>query len=90
MEFFKWRCWGCRGRNSGAIFGKPGLEVGQGFQHEGGRVCGVFVAGGVLLSLYFPTKSPNQSSAQYKEGFATFVDDLINAVDKSISGQAVS
>ena len=83
---------GGRGRRSVgcAIFGKPGLEVGQGFQLEGGRVCRVYISGGLLPSSYFPIRGPNQSSAQYREGFAAFGDNVINVVDKSISSQAVS
>ena len=64
--------------------------MGQGFQHEGGRICGIFVAGGLLLSLYFPTKGPKQSVVQYRESFTTFVDDLINVVEQLICGCSVS
>ena len=83
---------GARGRRSGgcAIFGQPCLEVGQGFQHVGGRICGIFICGGLLLSLYFPTKGPKQSAAQYRESFTNFVNDLIKVVDKSISDRRVS
>ena len=81
-----------RGRRSGgcAIFGQPGLQAGQGFQHKSGRICGLFTSGGLLLSVYFPTKRPKQLIDQYKEMFSTFVDDLIIAVDKYIGGHSVS
>ena len=80
-----------RGRRSGgcAIFGQPGLEVGKGFQHEGGRICGIFVFGGLILCLYFPAKGPKQSIVQYRESFATF-DDLIKVVDETILDCKVS
>ena len=38
-----------------------------------------------LLSIYFPTKQPNQIAEQYRSMFSSFVDDLIRVVDKSIS-----
>ena len=83
---------GATGRRSGgcAIFGQPCLEVGHGFQVEGGRVCGILVSGGLLLSLYFPTKKPKQPIAQYGEIYSTFVDDLIKTVGRLISGYKIS
>ena len=50
------------GRRSGgcAIFGQPALQRGQGFKHKSGRICGLFTSGGLLLSVYFPTKRPKQ------------------------------
>ena len=54
---------GSRGRRSGgcAIFGQSSLVTNKGFQHEGGRICGLFVSGGLLLSIYFPTRRPKQT-----------------------------
>ena len=62
----------------------------QVFQHEGDIICGIVVSGGVILSSYFPTKGPKQSVVQYRESFTTFVDDLIDVVENSISGRTVS
>ena len=80
-----------RGRRSGgcAIFGQPVFQRGQGFQHTSGRICGLFTSGGLLLSVYFPTKSPKQLVDQYKEVYGTFVDDLICVVDILLSKQSV-
>ena len=81
-----------RGRRSGgcAIFGQPCLVAGQGFQHQSGRICGLFTSGGLLLSVYIPTKQPKQKAEQYRSMFSTFVDDLISMVDNSISGLQVA
>ena len=52
------------GRKSGgcAIFVQPCLCSGDGFQCPGGRVCGLFNSGGLLLNVYFPTKEQRQST----------------------------
>ena len=83
---------GSKGRRSGgcAIFGQPSLVTDQGFQHEGGRICGLFVSGGLLLSIYFPTRRPNQSVDGYREMFGAFVDELIRVVDARIADRHVS
>ena len=56
------------GRRSGgcAIFGQPSLQTCQGLQHKSGRICGLFTSGGLLLSIYFPTKRPKQLIDQYR------------------------
>ena len=64
--------------------------MGKGVQHEGGRICGIFVFRGFILSLYFPTKGPKQSVVQYRESFTNFVDDLIKVVEKTILDRMVS
>ena len=52
-----------RGRRSGgcAIFCQPSLVTDHGFQQKGGRICGLFSSGGLILSIYFPTKGQKQS-----------------------------
>ena len=81
-----------KGRKSGgcAIFGQSGLPTGQGFQHHSGRICGLLTSGGLLLSLYFPTKRPKQVMDQYRGMFSNFVDDLIGVVVRIIDKHSVS
>ena len=63
-----------RGRKSGgcAIYGRPGLVSDHGFQHKGGRICGAFTAGGLVLSVYFPTKCSKLSIEVNERGQTTF------------------
>ena len=81
-----------RGRRSGgcAIFGQPSLATDQGFQQRGGRICGLFVSGGLLLSIYFPTKRPKQTMHNYREMFSAFVDELSCVIDERIANHHVS
>ena len=81
-----------RGRRSGgcAIFCQPSLVTNHGFQQKGGRICGLFSSGGLVLSIYFPTKGQKQSMNKYRETYKTFVDDLINVLERSISGHPVA
>ena len=82
-----WAVGNSRGRRSGgcAIFGQPCLVAGHGFNHQSGRICGLFTSGGLLLSIYFPTKQPKQKAGQYRCMFSSFVEDLIRVVENSIS-----
>ena len=72
-----------RGRRSGgcAIFGQGGLISGNGLRHPGGRWCGVLCSGGLLLSIYFPTRGQKQSMENYRLGFSKFVEELMHAID---------
>ena len=78
-----------KGRRSGgcAIFGQPCLVTGQGFQDGSGRICGLYASGGLILSVYFPTRRPKQLMDQYRCMVRTFVDDLIMVVSKLILKQ---
>ena len=80
------------GRRSGgcAIFGQPSLATDQGFQHRGGRICGLFVSGGLLLSIYFPTKKPKQTMNKYREMFTAFVDELSCVIEEKMANHHVS
>ena len=81
-----------KGRRSGgcAIFGQPSLVTDHGFQHHGGRICGLYTSGGLLLSVYFPTKNQKQLVKGYREMFSAFVEELIEVVDQSISDHHIS
>ena len=76
-----------RGRRSGgcAIFGQPGLVSRKGFGHSGGRLCGALSSGGLLLSIYFPTKGNKQSGVNYRDMFSKFVNELMGIIDNFIS-----
>ena len=73
---------GCHGRGSGGctIFGQPCLVSRASFMKKGGRICESFVANGLVLDVYFPTKAERQSMAGYRNSFSRFVDDLIAKV----------
>ena len=75
-----------KGRGSGGctIFGQPSLISKSSFSVEGGRICGTFVGGGLILNVYFPTKGNGMTRASYRAGFSKFVDELIATVDSSI------
>ena len=51
-----------RGRKSGgcAIYGNPCLCAKRGFRHLSGRLCGVFISGGLITNIYFPTRENRQ------------------------------
>ena len=81
-----------RGRKSGgcAIFGQPCLSSGVGFTHEGGRLCGFFTSGGVVINIYFPTRDQRQPIDVYRNQFGSFVDEVIEVVEKTIKNQRIS
>ena len=76
-----------RGRRSGgcAIFGQPGLVGRKGLRHSGGRLCGILSSGGLLLSIYFPTKGKKQYGENYRDMFSRFVNELMAIVDNFLS-----
>ena len=76
---------GGQGRGSGGctIFGQPSLASKACFKKAGGRICGSFVAKGLILDIYFPTKAAGQSMAAYRAAFANMVDELIAVVISS-------
>ena len=71
-----------KGRRSGgcAIFGQPALVTDHVFQHRGGRICGLFTSGGLILNVYFPTKGPRQLMKDYREMFNAFMEELMAVV----------
>ena len=73
---------GGKGRGSGgcSIFGQPSLASKACFKRTGGRFCGTFVADGLVLNVYFPTKAAGQSMATYRAAFSNIVDGLIALV----------
>ena len=81
-----------RGRKSGgcAIYGQPCLSSGVGFRHEGGRLCGFFTSGGVIMNIYFPTRDQRQPIDVYRNRFRSFVDEVIEVVERTIKKQEVS
>ena len=70
------------GRGSGGctIFGQPSLVASASFKKAGGRICGTYIADGLILDVYFPTKATGLSMDKYRALFASFVDDLIAEV----------
>ena len=80
------------GRKSGgcAIFVQPCLNLGEGFQYPGGRICGLCTSGGLLLNVYFPTREQRQSSEKYREMFNAFVLKLSNIVEKAVCDYHIS
>ena len=81
-----------RGRKSGgcAIYGQPCLSSGVGFRHEGGRLCGFFTSGGVIINIYFPTREQRQPIDVYRKRFSFFVDEVTEVVEKIIRNHQVS
>ena len=73
------------GRGSGGctIFGQPSLIASASFKKAGGRICGTYIADGLILNVYFPTKATVLSKENYRTLFASFVDDLIAEVLRS-------
>ena len=73
---------GSHGRGSGGctIFGQPSLVSKASFKKTGGRFCGTYVADGLILDIYFPTKAANTPMDAYTIDFANFVDELIAEV----------
>ena len=55
------------GRKSGgcAVLGQPCLSSTGGFQHPGGRICGLFISSGLVLNIYFPTRTSSQTLSDY-------------------------
>ena len=80
------------GRKSGgcAIFVQPCVSSGVGFQYPGGRICALYISGGILLNVYFPTKEQRQSTAKYREMFHAFILELWNIVKKAVCKSPVS
>ena len=80
------------GRRSGgcAIYVQPCLYSDEGFQKPGGRVCGLFTSGGLVLNAYFPTREQRQSVQIYRKVFKDFVLELTKYVEKTLSEHHVS
>ena len=87
---------GSHGRGSGGctIFGQPSLVSKASFKKTGGRFCGTYVADGLILDIYFPTKAANTSMDAYRIDFSNFVDELIAEVisctNRSENNQIIS
>ena len=83
---------GSIGRKSGgcAVLVQPCLLSEGGFSHPGGRICGMYTHKGLILTLYFPTKSPGQSREEYLKTFTIFVDQLILFVECKMVEHPVS
>ena len=81
-----------RGRRSGgcAIYGQPCLSSGIGFRHKGGRLCGFFTAGGIIINIYFPTRDHRQTVNAYRERFSSFVDEVIKVVENTIESRQIA
>lgn len=80
------------GRKSGgcAVLGQPCLSSKGGFQQPGGRICGLFISSGLVLNIYFPSRSIGQTISDYRNYFTSFVDELINFTEEKIRSKAVS
>ena len=80
------------GRKSGgcAVLGQPCLSSRGGFQQPGGRICGVFISSGLILNLYFPSRSSGQTIVEYRKFFISFVDELIYVTEEKIRSKGVS
>ena len=80
------------GRKSGgcAVLGQPCLSSRGGFQHPGGRICGLFISSGLILNIYFPSRSSGQTLCDYRKFFISFVDELIVITEEKIRNKAVS
>ena len=84
------------GRGSGgcSIFGQPSLFSKASLSIPGGKICGTYIADGVILKIYFPTKAAGLSMDSYRFGFSRFVDELIAEVLSSTNwggiGQTIS
>ena len=59
---------GSHGRGSGGctIFGQPSLFSKASFKKSGGRLCGTYVADGLILDIYFPSKPTTISMDGYR------------------------
>ena len=77
---------GGTGRKSGgcATLVQPCLVTDGGFTHPGGRICGIFLEEGLIVTIYFPTMSPGQSREDYVKTFTTFIDQLILVIEDKI------
>ena len=53
---------------------------------KGGRVCCSFVGDGLVLNIYFPTKSGGKSIEVNRKEFSSFVDQLISEVSSLVIG----
>ena len=76
------------GRGSGgcSIFGQPSLVSIKSCMIKGGRICGSFIGDGLVLNIYFPTKSGGKSMDTYRSEFSSFVDELISEVSTLAGG----
>ena len=76
------------GRGSGgcSIFGQPSLVSLKSCMIKGGRICGSFIGDGLVLNIYFPTKSGGKSMDAYRSEFSSFVDELISEVSTLVGG----
>ena len=63
---------------------------GVGFRHEVGRLCGFFTSGGVIINIYFPTRDQRQPIDMYRNRFGSFVDEVIEVVERTIKNQRIS
>ena len=79
------------GRKSGgcAVFVQPCLISDSGFTLPGGRICGIFVGDGLIVTIYFPTISPGQSREEFFNTFTLFVDRLILFIEDKIGQHPV-
>ena len=79
---------GGQGRGSGGctIFGQPSLVSTKSCMVKGGRICGSFIGVGLVLNIYFPTKSGGKSMVDYRNDFSSFVNELISEVSTLIDG----
>ena len=81
-----------KGRKSGgcAIYGQPCLSSGEGFRHEGGRLCGFFTSGGMIINVYFPTRDNRQPVDVYRNRFRSFVDEVIEVLEKTTKDREIA
>ena len=72
------------------IYGNPCLCTNRGFRHSSGRLCGVFISGGLIINIYFPTRENRQKLEAYRETFAAFVNEVQEVLEKFTSNTNVS
>ena len=79
---------GGQGRGCGGctIFGQSSLVSTKSCMVKGGRICGSFIGVGLILNIYFPTKSGGKTMAGYRNDFSSFVNELISEVSTLIDG----
>ena len=78
---------GGHGRGSGGctIYGQPSLSTNTSFMEKGGRICGSFIGEGLVLDVYFPTKSRIPRKGHITE-ISSFVDEIIVEVAALTAG----
>ena len=72
------------------LLGQPCLSSKGGFQQPGGRICGLFISSGLVLNIYFPSRSCGQTITDCRNYFISFIDELINFTEEKIRSGAVS